>query len=35
MTDHERETSTEIVWAGYVVNSPIDERIMSPSATDR
>ena len=35
MTDHERETSTEIIWSGYVVNAPIDERIMSPGATDR
>jgi len=35
MTDHARETSTEITWSGYAVNAPIDERIMSPSATDR
>jgi hypothetical protein len=35
MTDHARETSTEIVWSGYAVNTPIDERIMTASATDR
>jgi hypothetical protein len=35
MTDHERETSTEIAWSGYVINAPIDDRIMSPGATDR
>jgi hypothetical protein len=32
MTDHERETSTEINWSGYAVNTSIDERIMSPGA---
>jgi hypothetical protein len=35
MTDHERETSTEIIWSGYAVNASIDERIMSAGATDR
>jgi hypothetical protein len=35
MTDHERETSTEIAWSGYTVNAPIDERVMSAGATDR
>ena len=36
MTDHETETSTEIVWSGYQVDTPIDERIvMSPSPGDR
>jgi hypothetical protein len=35
MTDLERETSTEVVWSGYAVNVPIDERIMAPSAMDR
>jgi hypothetical protein len=32
MTDHERETSTEIIWSGYAVNASIDERIMSAAA---
>ena len=31
ITDHERDTSTEIVWSGYQLNAPIDERIMSPN----
>lgn len=35
MTDHQRDTSTEIVWSGYQVNTPIDERIMSPNAAGR
>ena len=35
MSDHERETSTEIVWSRYAVNAPIDERVMSPGATER
>ena len=35
MTDHERETSTEITWSGYAINAAIDDRIMSPGATDR
>jgi hypothetical protein len=32
MTDFETETSTVIVWSNYQVDTPIDERIMSPSA---
>lgn len=35
MTNHETETSTEIVWSGYQVNTPIDERIMTPSSIGR
>ena len=35
MTDHARETSTEITWSGYAVNTEIDDRIMSAGATDR
>jgi hypothetical protein len=35
MTDHARETSTDIAWSRYEVDAPIDERIMSPGATDR
>jgi hypothetical protein len=35
MTDHEAETSTDIAWSGYQVDTPIDERIMSPTATAR
>jgi hypothetical protein len=35
MTDHEAETSTDIVWSGYQVDAPIDERVMSPTATAR
>ena len=35
MTDHQRETSTEIVWSGYAVDGQIDERIMSPGAGER
>jgi hypothetical protein len=31
ITDHERDTSTEIVWSRYQLNAPIDERIMSPN----
>jgi hypothetical protein len=31
MTDHESETSTDIAWSGYQIDSPIDERIMSPA----
>jgi hypothetical protein len=30
MTNHETETSTQIVWSGYEVDVPVDERIMSP-----
>ena len=32
MTNHEAETSTQIVWSGYQIDTPIDERVMSPSA---
>jgi hypothetical protein len=35
MTNHEIETSTEIVWSGYDMDAPIDERIMTPSTTGR
>jgi hypothetical protein len=35
MTNHETETSTQIVWSGYQIDTPIDERIMSPSSTGR
>ncbi len=35
MTDHQRETSTEIVWSGYAVDGQIDERIMAPGAVAR
>ena len=35
MTNHETETSTQIVWSGYQVDTPIDERIMSPSSIGR
>jgi len=35
MTDHDAETSTDIAWSGYQVDTPIDERIMSPTATAR
>jgi hypothetical protein len=35
MTDYQKDTSTEIVWSGYQVNIPIDERIMSPNSIDR
>jgi hypothetical protein len=31
ITDHQRDTSTEIVWSGYRLNVPMDERIMSPN----
>jgi hypothetical protein len=30
MTNHETETSTQIVWSGYELNVPIDERVMTP-----
>jgi hypothetical protein len=33
MTNHETETTTQIVWSGYQVDTPIDERIMTPSST--
>lgn len=35
MTNHETETSTQIVWSGYEIDTPIDERIMSPSSIGR
>ena len=35
MTNHETETSTQIVWSGYQVDTPIDERIMSPASIGR
>lgn len=35
MTNHETETSTQIVWSGYQVDTPIDERVMSPSSIGR
>lgn len=35
MTNHETETSTQIVWSGYQIDTPIDDRIMSPSSIGR
>jgi hypothetical protein len=35
MTNHETETSTQIAWSGYQIDTPIDERIMSPSSIGR
>jgi hypothetical protein len=35
MTNHESETSTEIAWSGYQIDTPIDERIMTPSSIAR
>jgi len=35
MTNHETETATQIVWSGYQIDTPIDERIMSASSTGR
>jgi hypothetical protein len=35
MTNHETETSTQIVWSGYQIDTPIDERVMSPSSIGR
>ena len=35
MTNHETESSTQIVWSGYQIDVPIDERIMSPTAIGR
>jgi hypothetical protein len=35
MTDHETETTTDIVWSGYKVNTAVDERVMTPSALGR
>jgi hypothetical protein len=35
MTNHETETSTQIAWSGYQIDTPIDERVMSPSSIGR
>jgi hypothetical protein len=35
ITDHITKTSTEIGWYDYVVDEPIDEKIMSPQSIDR
>jgi hypothetical protein len=35
MTNHETETSTQIAWSGYQIDTPIDERIMTPSSVGR
>jgi hypothetical protein len=35
MTNHETETATQIIWSGYQVDTPIDDRIMSPSSAGR
>jgi outer membrane lipoprotein-sorting protein len=35
MTNHETETATQIVWSGYQIDTPIDERTMSPSTIGR
>jgi hypothetical protein len=35
MTNHEAESSTEIAWSGYQIDTPIDERIMTPSSIGR
>jgi hypothetical protein len=35
MTNHETETSTQIAWSGYQIDTPIDERIMTPSSITR
>ena len=35
MTNLETATSTQIVWSGYEIDTPIDERIMSPSGIGR
>ena len=35
MTNHETETATQIVWSGYGVDVPIDERIMTPATAAR
>jgi Outer membrane lipoprotein-sorting protein len=35
MTNHETETSTQIVWSGYQLDTPIDERTMQPSSIGR
>jgi hypothetical protein len=35
MTNHETETATQIAWSGYQVDTPIDERIMTPASFGR
>ena len=35
MTNHETETSTQIVWSAYQIDVPIDERVMSPASVGR
>jgi hypothetical protein len=35
ITDHQRDTSTEVTWSDYRVNVPVDERVMSPTTADR
>jgi hypothetical protein len=35
ITNHETETSTQIVWSDYQIDMPIDERVMSPSTIGR
>jgi hypothetical protein len=35
MTNHETETSTQIAWSGYLMDAPIDERVMSPASIGR
>jgi hypothetical protein len=35
MTDHQKGTSTEIAWSGYMVDVPLDERSIAPSGIAR
>ena len=35
MTNHDTETSTHIAWSAYQIDTPIDERIMSPATINR
>jgi hypothetical protein len=35
MTNHETESSTQIVWSAYEMDTPIDERVMAPSTIGR
>jgi hypothetical protein len=35
MTNHETETATQIVWSGYNIDVPIDERMMAPATVAR
>jgi hypothetical protein len=35
MTNHETETATQIVWSGYGVDVPIDERVMTAATAGR